>query len=108
MGEPGWKVPKAPKEDCWAIVCPVEYCSANADNPCMNPKGRFTKGAHNARRRKFAREAEAGSPEGVFGPGNWSRRPNKDHISFEDGDSRHLGSHGMGWTGTFDDKGKDR
>lgn len=108
MPEPGWKVPNAPEEDCWDILCPVEYCSANPGNPCMNPQGRFTGGAHRARRAKFAREQASGSPEKAFGPGNWSRRPTKDHLDYENGDSRHLGSTGIGYTGTFDDKGKER
>lgn len=74
----------------------------------MNPQGRFTKGSHNARRRKFTREQATGSPEKAFGPGNWSRRPVKDHVSLENSDSHHKTGDGMGWTGTFDDKGKER
>lgn len=105
MGEPGWKEPKAPKEDCWAIICPVDYCSANIGNPCMNPQGRFTAKAHLARVAKHGRTKD--SPEGEFGPGCWSKRPKKDHMNVEDSDSRHNGWSGIGYTGVYDDKGRE-
>lgn len=67
--EPGTKNPKALKDAAWAVLCPVLYCSANPDNPCMTPIGLFALNTHIKRKVLFEK------PSKDAGPGNWNRRP---------------------------------
>lgn len=76
MAEPGSKKPTASEEPCWAILCPVLYCSANPGQPCMNSKGFFALKTHKLRRATFEYEQARGK-SGENGPGSWSRRPNR-------------------------------
>lgn len=93
MGEPGWKTPKASEEDCWAILCPVDYCSANPGNPCMNPQGRFTGQAHKARVEKHARPVQ--NKEG--GPGKWGRHRSDQDLITKESDFDHETFDGEGY-----------
>lgn len=69
MAEPGSKKPTVEEEPCWAILCPVVYCSANPGCPCMNEKGFFALYTHKLRRERFHQ------PVRDQGPGNWNTRP---------------------------------
>lgn len=99
MPEPGWPTPhQGPRERCLDIMCPVDYCSANIDQFCMNPQGRFTKKAHTARVAKHDRLTRLG-PEKGWGPGEWSRRPEKwlfEGGDGQDGEFYHNLRHGNG------------
>lgn len=42
-GEPGSRARPEGQDPSWDVYCPIVYCSAWPNNPCMNRSGRFAK-----------------------------------------------------------------
>jgi hypothetical protein len=70
VAEPGTRTPQAPEEDCWVEICPMQYCGANAGQPCMTRQGLFALRTH---RNRFTAHSKPLDKE--RGPGSWNSRP---------------------------------